>query len=270
LPLPFFVFVPRAMIVRERPSGLRPFLLLRGSILGRIRGVLLVNILLAVLVTWTHGRLFTHAITLTTIPLALMGLPLAIFLGFRNSAAYNRYWEARKLWGELLLRSRNLARQVLSLLDVRQPLPARAAQGPELDDVRVRIVYRAIAFAQALKHLLRNTPDAQGEVQALLRPQDWAALQGQANRSASLMLQMGEDLRLCRQAGQLDSVLRSSPSWPTPSSASMRWATRSRNRSAWSRTTCRWTRSAARSRSICARRWASATRHRRCSRWTSA
>jgi putative membrane protein len=52
-----------------------------------------------------------------SIPFTLMGLPLAIFLGFRNNAAYDRYWEGRKQWGELVLRSRNLARQCLSLVD---------------------------------------------------------------------------------------------------------------------------------------------------------
>ena len=40
------------MIVRDRPSGLRLFLLLRGSILQRIRWTLLFNTLLATAVTW--------------------------------------------------------------------------------------------------------------------------------------------------------------------------------------------------------------------------
>ncbi|MET0517479.1 MAG: bestrophin family ion channel [Burkholderiaceae bacterium] len=191
------------MIVRERPSGLRLFFLLRGSILARIRGPLLANIGLAVLVTLLHGAPFHHKITVTTIPFTLMGLPLAIFLGFRNSACYDRYWEARKLWGELVLRSRNLARQTLSLIDMPAPLP-----GPpgSLGDVRVRVVYRAIAFAHALRHQLRGSRDEAGDLPRLLRAPDAAALSGAANASAVLMMQMGDDLRDCRLAGQLDSV----------------------------------------------------------------
>ena len=73
------------MIVRERPSGLRLFLVLRGSVLQRIRLTLLLNILLATLVTVMHGNLFSLKITLTAIPFTLIGLPLAIFLGFRNT-----------------------------------------------------------------------------------------------------------------------------------------------------------------------------------------
>lgn len=192
------------MILRERPSGLRLFFLLRGSILKQIRWTLLANIGLAVLVTWTHGApLFHQKITVTTIPFTLMGLPLAIFLGFRNSACYDRYWEARKLWGDLLLRGRSLSRQVLSLIE----MPAPPAGPRELDDVRVRMVLRAVAFCQALKHQLRGTADAAGEVRALLRPADWQALTPAVNPSAALMLQMGADLAQCRREGRIDSVL---------------------------------------------------------------
>ena len=116
------------MIVRDRPSGLKLFLLLRGSVLQQIWKVLLINVLLATLVTFTHGVLFSQKITLTAIPFTLIGLPLAIFLGFRNTAAYDRYWEARKLWGELLLRCRNLSRQCQSLINLPQPVQPGAGR----------------------------------------------------------------------------------------------------------------------------------------------
>lgn len=194
------------MILRDRPSGWMLFLVVRGSILRQIRGVLAVNILVALAVTWSHGDLFAYKVTLTTIPFTLIGLPLAIFLGFRNNAAYDRYWEARKLWGELLLRSRNLARQCLSLID--GPPVDFAARG--LADVRVRMIYRAVAFSMALKHQLRDTEDSAGEVRAVLLPDEWAALAALrpgSNKSAALMMTMGTELNHCRRAGQIDSVL---------------------------------------------------------------
>ncbi|MGS0754157.1 bestrophin family protein [Roseateles sp. GG27B] len=202
------------MIVRDRPSGWQLFLVVRGSVLKQIRWVLLGNIAVAVAVTWSHGDLFYYKVTLTAIPFSLIGLPLAIFLGFRNTAAYDRYWEARKLWGELLLRSRCLARQCLTLIDApvsataSTELPKPGPASPDLADLRVRMIYRAIAFCQALKHQLRATPDAGGEVQALLLPQEWQALvDGRANRPAALMMTMGADLTACRKQGRIDSVL---------------------------------------------------------------
>src|SRR3954462_9653831 len=137
------------MIVRDRPSGLKLFLVMRGSVLGEIWQKLLITTLIAVVVTLSHGAILHQKITLTTIPFTLIGLPLAIFLGFRNSSAYDRYWEGRKLWGEVVLRSRNFARQCLSLIGPASPEQVGIA------DIRTRMIYRAIAFAHALRHQLR-------------------------------------------------------------------------------------------------------------------
>ncbi len=193
------------MILRDRPSGLRLFLALRGSVLPRILPALLINIGIATLVTWSHGDLFKLKITLTTIPFTLIGLPISIFLGFRNNAAYDRFWEGRKLWGELVLRSRNLARQCLSLIDY----PAPAQGGAGLEDVRVRMVYRAIAFNYAVRDLLRDGPSAAGQ-KALLLPAEWEQMERAPNKPDYLMLQMGMDLRQCLKEGRIDPCLAAS------------------------------------------------------------
>ena len=190
------------MIVRGRPSGLRLFLVLRGSVLHQIWGVLLVNITLATLVTLNHGDLFRLKITLTAIPFTLIGLPLAIFLGFRNSAAYDRYCEGRKLWGEIVLQSRNFSRQCLTLI----AYPEQLTDGARLNDVRVRMIYRTIAFSHALRHQLRNT-DARNELKPLLELNEWQQISKTDNIPDYLMQQMGRDLRLCMDEKRLDGCL---------------------------------------------------------------
>ena len=190
------------MIVRDRPSGLRLFLLLRGSVLPRILPTLILNTLVATLVTLSHGDLFHLKITLTTIPFSMIGLPLAIFLGFRNSAAYDRYWEARKLWGDLVVKSRNLARQCQSLIGGGPP--ATACLG--LGDVRVRMILRAIAYACALRDLLRET-ERGGEYRQFLQDAEWRRLQHASNKPEQLMLAMGADLGSCLQQGRIDPCL---------------------------------------------------------------
>jgi ion channel-forming bestrophin family protein len=75
------------------------------------------------------------------------GLALGFLIGFRNQHAYERWWEARKLWGQLINENRNLCLKVRSLL------------GVEAVD-RVEIGGLVIAFAEALKdHLRRDGPD---------------------------------------------------------------------------------------------------------------
>ena len=190
------------MIVRDRPSGLRLFLLLRGSVLPRILPALILNTLIATLVTLSHGDLFNLKITLTTIPFSMIGLPLSIFLGFRNSAAYDRYWEARKLWGDLVVKSRNLARQCQSL--IAGGPPATASLG--LGDVRVRMIFRTIAYACALRDLLRET-ERGGEYRQYLVEAEWLQLEGAANKPERLMLAMGADLGSCLKQGRIDPCL---------------------------------------------------------------
>ncbi len=190
------------MIVRSRPSGIKMFLLLRGSILPRILPSLLSTTLIATLVTLTHGDLYTLKITLTTIPFTLIGLPLAIFLGFRNTAAYDRFWEARKLWGELVHRSRSFSRQCQSLIAFAEPAHA----GLGLTDTRVRMIYRAIAFSHALRLQLRDNADV-AELKDLLLEAEWEQVKKATNKPDFLMLKMGQDLGLCVREGRINGNL---------------------------------------------------------------
>ena len=190
------------MIVRDRPSAIRMFLLLRGSVLPRILPSLFVNTVIATLVTINHGDLFALKITLTTIPFTLIGLPLAIFLGFRNNAAYDRYWEGRKLWGEVVLKSRNFSRQCQSLIAGPQPVTAQLG----LTDVRVRMIYRAVAFAHALRLHLRDDA-SMADLQPLLSDAEWQRAAQASNKPDFLMQRMGDDLRECLQAGRIEPCL---------------------------------------------------------------
>jgi putative membrane protein len=180
------------MIVRDRPSPLRLFLVMRGSVLPNIWKSLLGTTLLAVAVTWAHGSLWGHKIAIGAIPFTLMGLPLAIFLGFRNNATYDRYWEGRKQWGELVLRSRSLARQCLSLVDER--------------DASARMVRRAIAYAHALRHRLRGS-DPAPDVDTWIAPAEWERVCRQPNLPQALMLEMGADLGHCLRERRVEPCL---------------------------------------------------------------
>ena len=191
------------MIVHERPSGLTLFLILRGSVLQRIRWKLSLNILLAVLVTLAHGYLFDIKITVTTIPFSLIGLPLAIFLGFRNNTAYDRYWEGRKLWGDINIRVRVLARQCLSLIRLDQPLDPNNREG----DVRVRVIHRALAHAHALRAQLRHHMDDRA-VERWLTRDDWDKVRNlpMDYRGDAIIQANANDLAQCVRDGQIDSI----------------------------------------------------------------
>ncbi|MBC5765710.1 bestrophin family protein [Ramlibacter albus] len=189
------------MIVRDRPHGLQLIFTLRGSVLPHIVGKLAICTAFAIVVTITHGVLYEEKVALTAAPFSLIGLALAIFLGFRNSAAYDRYWEARKLWGDLVYRSRALARQLQSLTTLASP-----AAPDDGADVRRAIMLRAIAFASTLRHELRGT-DAAADLRRLL-PADEAAAGATAARGSDYLLRrMALDLGSLVRAGHLQAPL---------------------------------------------------------------
>jgi putative membrane protein len=140
-------------------------------------------------------------VTLTTVPFSLIGLALAIFLGFRNTAAYDRYWEARKLWGDLVHRSRSFARQVQSWV-----IPVAREGEREQDDTHAILMRRTIAFAHALRHQLRDS-DPSRDVATWLLPDEAVAFSRVRQGPNFLLRRMGHDLGLCLHAGKLDPRL---------------------------------------------------------------
>jgi len=118
----------------------------QGSVLPKILPRLLGLLFLSVIIVAFKGKFFHYKIPLNPAPFTLFGIALALFLGFRNNASYERFWEARKLWGALLNDTRSLARQALTL----------SGYAPESEEV-ISFINYLIAFTFALKHQLRHT-----------------------------------------------------------------------------------------------------------------
>ena len=103
------------MIVRAKSNWWTMLFVWRGSMMKQILPQLLIVAVLSVLAVWTEGNIFAHKVPLNATPFTLVGVALALFLGFRNSSAYDRWWEGRRLWGVLANATRSLARQALTM-----------------------------------------------------------------------------------------------------------------------------------------------------------
>jgi len=173
------------MILIEKPSWFRVLFMFKGSSIARTWKRVLTSFGFSLLVTFLYE--FEHVFDrdLTVVPFSLIGLALGIFLGFRNNTSYDRFWEGRKLWGQVVNSSRNLARLTLTIL------------GPHDANLKIRerhqeIVYRIIAYVHALRQHLRDQhrPEElenllpQSEIQALLREKNRpvAIIQGISDR----------------------------------------------------------------------------------------
>jgi putative membrane protein len=103
------------MIVRAQPSFKDVLFAVHGSILPRIKGrltTIAVVSVVAILAAGEHPGIFSR---ISSIPFTLIGIALSVFMSFRNNACYARWWEGRKLWGDLIIACRSFARQVSSL-----------------------------------------------------------------------------------------------------------------------------------------------------------
>ncbi|WP_277060612.1 bestrophin family protein [Rivihabitans pingtungensis] len=180
------------MIIRPRPHWLAILFARRGSVLPSILPQLGLVTALAVAITASHGVVFGWKTPLTPMPFTLVGIALAIFLGFRNSASYDRYWEARKFWGQGLNECRTLTRQALSLMDGQV-------------DVRP-FVYGQIAFIHALRGYLRRV-SVERELAALLPAELLARLRDAHYPPTLILVWLGQWLHEQRRAGHLQAVL---------------------------------------------------------------
>lgn len=132
------------MIVRPRPHLFELFFIIKGSIVLKIMPLLTFVATLSAIVVSIYTLKPDWLPKFDGGPFALLGITLSIFLAFRNNACYERWWEARKVWGEFMLTARNLAR-LSQILDT---------QG-ELSAARKQLLEYNIAYAHALLKQLR-------------------------------------------------------------------------------------------------------------------
>ena len=183
------------MIIRKKQNWFLMLFVWRGSVLPKVFPRLILLLLLSMAEVYYHDTLTRWNLRLNPAPFTLFGIALAIFLGFRNSASYERFWEGRKLWGALVNTTRSLARQAHTL--VNQP------------SYPTPFINCLIALPYTLKHQLRNT-DATSDIDRLL-PAGLAARAKAARWKPVFLLKvMGYWIQSVRQSGHIDSIQQQS------------------------------------------------------------
>lgn len=93
--------------------------LIFGLYTKRVFRILLLNTLLiggyTLALTYLFEEVYHIHFRSTTAVHSLLGIVLGLFLVFRTNSAYDRWWEGRKLWGNLVNNSRNLALKLATM-----------------------------------------------------------------------------------------------------------------------------------------------------------
>ena len=182
------------MIVRPRLSSIRLLFVLRGTILPRVLPHVLGIAALSSLVVWAYRNGFLNLQVTSPAPLSLLGIALSIFLGFRNNACYDRWWEARKHWGALIIELRSFSHEALALL------------GGEGSEGARGLVRRNIAFAHALAAHLRGH-DAREDLVRLLPEDEASRVLASRNRPNALLREHDRELATRLREKQLTDII---------------------------------------------------------------
>ncbi len=102
----------------------------------------------AVYLLYTFGGLAW--LRIPWLPLSVIGIAVSFYVGFKNNAAYDRFWEGRKIWGAVVNESRSWASGVLCYV-----LPGD--NSTEAQNTRRELVFRHLAWINALRLQLRST-----------------------------------------------------------------------------------------------------------------
>ncbi|MEQ6435334.1 bestrophin family ion channel [Comamonas sp. w2-DMI] len=182
------------MIVRDRPSLLRLFLIVRGSVIVRIYPQLLLLFALSCLVITLHRAYPGSVPAMPSAPFSLLGITLSIFLGFRNNASYDRWWEARKDWGQLLYTMRDFARQTQLLEDL-----------PDGAQPRRELLQLGVGFTHLLVDHLRSA-NPRGKAAAWLPSALQQQLPASRNAPDLVLRHIGARLAQLRRQGRISDI----------------------------------------------------------------
>ncbi|MEN9218630.1 MAG: bestrophin family ion channel [Gloeomargarita sp. DG_2_bins_126] len=165
----------------------------RGSVLPAVLPRVIFYSGLALVVVLSHNY------TKGTLPFGLVtftpDLVLGLLLVFRTNTAYERFWEGRKAWGTVVNASRNLARQMLIMVEEHRP---RDRQEKE------QAVQLITAYAIALKQHLRGQSPL-SELAGLLPPERLHLLAGMEHRPLGIAFWIGDYLRWQYQQQHLNA-----------------------------------------------------------------
>jgi putative membrane protein len=155
----------------------------RGSVLALLMWQwkkVVVFVVVSSLIYYLHHHHGLGALRLPTTPMAVLGAALGIFVSFRTNSAYDRWWEGRRLWGQLVNASRLFATQVLAYLP-------RGEDGKPTPEQRA-LVKRHVAYIHVLRCALRDQAPLEDEaVRRSLDEDEQRALGGEPSLGHALL-----------------------------------------------------------------------------------
>jgi ion channel-forming bestrophin family protein len=174
----------------------------------------------SVLIVYLNEFLKLRFIAIPIAPVTTIGIAVSLYLGFKSTSAYNRWWEARQIWGDVINRSRDWGNCVFNMI---------YKEGAQADPaIQTELIERQIAWVNALAYQLRGRSrlketgvtrffghrrmftdahfhQTQESYRRHLSAEEASQLEKYANVATHLVRRQGDRLRELAQDGFLDS-----------------------------------------------------------------
>ncbi len=160
----------------------------------KVVALLLVTVAAATVV---YLELLRPFVTVSMIVVTGFSTAISFFIAFFTAQAYDRWWEARKIWGTIVNDSRSFGRMVMTLF-------GKAERTSEVTTIQKRLVRRHIAHLYAVKEQLRR--ESTKEYSAYLSDEDASRVSGSSNVGNAILRLQGEDIDEAERAGHIDVI----------------------------------------------------------------
>lgn len=140
--------------------------------------VIIVSLVVLFLTRWYHDILPDIPLTIP----AFIGTAISILLSFKLNQSYDRWWEARKIWGSIVNDSRSLVLQLMTFVSDQNKETIR------------KMALRQVAWCYSLGQTLRGLEPTENLDQFLTK-EDLEYIRKHSNKPLALMNLHGEDLK---------------------------------------------------------------------------
>ncbi|MCC9135422.1 bestrophin family ion channel [Pontibacter silvestris] len=119
----------------------------------------------------------------------VLGTSISLLLAFNVNQAYDRWWEARKVWGAIVNDSRSLIIQLKGFINNEHDLQGNSAS------ILQRMAHRQIAWCYCLGQSLRGNNPITADVENNLSPENVDFIRTQNNKPFALLMLQMDDLK---------------------------------------------------------------------------
>ena len=174
----------------EHAGFLKKALAIRGSVTPKVFKKVLLIVVYSSFISYIYH--FIPSISLPIGPFEYAGLMMGLILVFRVNAGYDRWWEARKIWGNVVNQSRNLA-----IIVSNYPVTKNT-------DRNIRLTNYISALPYLMKNNLRGDASID-EIKHLVDHPTFSILEQSGHKPNALSSIIAQELHLSRSSGELDS-----------------------------------------------------------------